>query len=79
MQVLQELCDNAGVLLEFLPPYSPDFNPIEEAFAEMKAWMRKNWIMAEAMGTYEQFLELALQQQVYKPGAHFRSCHIPLG
>ena len=28
------MCQEAGVLLEFLPPYSPDFNPIEEAFAE---------------------------------------------
>ena len=35
-QRLQELCDDAGVLLDFLPPYSPDFNPIEEAFAELK-------------------------------------------
>ena len=36
-QVLQQLCDNASVVLEFLTPYSPDFNPIEEAFAVMKA------------------------------------------
>jgi transposase len=34
---LQEICDEAGVLLEFLPPYSPDFNLIEEEFAELKA------------------------------------------
>ena len=28
-QRLQELYDEAGVKLEFFPPYSPDFNPIE--------------------------------------------------
>jgi transposase len=25
----------------FLPPYSPDFNPIEKAFARLKAMLRK--------------------------------------
>ena len=25
----------------FLPPYSPDFNPIEQAFAKLKALLRK--------------------------------------
>lgn len=27
---------------EFLPPYSPDFNPIELAFSAIKAWIRRN-------------------------------------
>ncbi len=31
----------AGAELRFLPPYSPDFNPIEQAFAKFKALMRK--------------------------------------
>ena len=30
-----------GVKLVFLPPYSPDFNPIEKAFAKLKALLRK--------------------------------------
>ena len=29
-----------GASLRFLPPYSPDFNPIELAFAKLKAFMR---------------------------------------
>src|SRR5262249_8695671 len=29
-----------GAQLRFLPPYSPDFNPIELAFAKLKAFMR---------------------------------------
>ena len=28
--------------LEFLPPYSPDFNPIEEGFSAMKAQLRRD-------------------------------------
>ncbi|TFK62727.1 hypothetical protein BDN72DRAFT_741573, partial [Pluteus cervinus] len=28
--------------LIYLPPYSPDFNPIEEAFSAIKAWLRRH-------------------------------------
>jgi len=31
----------AGARLRYLPPYSPDFNPIENAFAKLKAILRK--------------------------------------
>jgi transposase len=31
----------AGARLWLLPPYSPDFNPIENAFAKLKAILRK--------------------------------------
>jgi len=30
----------AGAKLAFLPPYSPDFNPIEQVFAKVKHWLR---------------------------------------
>jgi transposase len=30
-----------GASMRFLPPYSPDFNPIENAFAKLKAFLRK--------------------------------------
>src|SRR5262245_60745905 len=32
--------EQAGAFLRFLPPYSPDFNPIELAFAKLKAFFR---------------------------------------
>lgn len=28
--------------LVYLPPYSPDFNPIEQAFSSLKAWLRRH-------------------------------------
>ena len=31
-----------GVRLKYLPPYSPDLNPIEEAFSKIKAFIRQN-------------------------------------
>jgi transposase len=34
---LQSMCEERGVLLKFLPPYSLDFNPIENTFKDLKA------------------------------------------
>jgi transposase len=38
---VKRLIEEAGCELVFLPPYSPDFNPIEEAFSKLKAILRK--------------------------------------
>jgi transposase len=38
---VRELIEGRGCQLIYLPPYSPDFNPIEEAFAKIKSLMRK--------------------------------------
>src|SRR4051794_16770670 len=38
---VREAIENAGARLLFLPPYSPDFNPIEMAFSKLKALLRK--------------------------------------
>ena len=45
--------EQAGALLRFLPPYSPDFNPIELAFAKLKAFLR-----AARPRTFEHVCEL---------------------
>lgn len=37
-----EAIQTAGACLRYLPPYSPDLNPIEMAFAKLKAHMRKH-------------------------------------
>ena len=37
----REAIEAAGARLLFLPPYSPDFNPIENAFAKLKALLRR--------------------------------------
>jgi transposase len=38
---VRALIEAAGARLLYLPPYSPDFNPIENAFAKLKALLRK--------------------------------------
>jgi len=37
----RDAIEAAGARLLFLPPYSPDFNPIEQAFSKLKAHLRK--------------------------------------
>ena len=38
---VRELIEAAGARLLYLPPYSPDLNPIEKAFSKLKALLRK--------------------------------------
>ena len=52
---VRELVEERGAKLLYLPPYSPDYNPIEEAFAKIKSLMRKaeartRETLLEAMG-----------------------------
>jgi len=74
------LCQEVGIKLAYLPPYSPDLNPIEEAFAELKAWFKKNYKLAEFM-PFDEFLGIGLE--FVKDGAknHFVRSQIgvPIG
>ena len=38
---VRQMIERAGASLLHLPPYSPDFNPIENAFAKLKSLLRK--------------------------------------
>jgi transposase len=54
---IRELIDERGCQLVYLPAYSPDYNPIEEAFAKIKNLLRKatarrsKEALVEAIGT----------------------------
>ena len=52
---VRELIESVGCELLYLPPYSPDFSPIEEAFSKVKGLIRKaqarsREALVEAMG-----------------------------
>jgi transposase len=38
---VKEAIEAAGASILYLPAYSPDFDPIEQVFAKLKAWLRK--------------------------------------
>jgi transposase len=56
---LARLCSNAGVKVVYLPPYSPDFKPIEECFSILKVFIREHWQEYEenTAEDFETFLE----------------------
>ena len=39
---LRKIASRYHILVLFLPPYSPDYNPIEKLWANMKRWLKKN-------------------------------------
>ncbi|KAG8945644.1 hypothetical protein FRC04_000605 [Tulasnella sp. 424] len=45
-EAIRELVESTGAILKYLPPYSPDLNPIEESFSAVKAFLRRNEALA---------------------------------
>ncbi len=47
------LVEEVGALVHFLPPYSPDMNPIEEAFSKVKGFLKANDPLVQVLGESE--------------------------
>jgi transposase len=54
---VRELVEARGCKLMYLPAYSPDLNPIEEAFAKLKALLRKALLRKAGARTREALVE----------------------
>ena len=77
------MCSEAGVKVLFFPPYSPGLNPIEEFFAELKAYIKRNWEYYETWP--DQGFDTFLQTRVDTIGAkrdsaegHFRHAGVTI-
>lgn len=77
---VRQLCEQAGVLLEYLPPYSPDYNPIEKSFKQLKSWIKKHAEMAEMFADYGVFLEYAVSRTCCNIDCRswYRTCGFPI-
>ena len=53
---VRELVNSVGALLLYLPPYSPDLNPIEEAFSAAKSFLKANEEIASTSKDIEDIL-----------------------
>jgi transposase len=78
---LLEICAVAGVHIEYLPPYSPDFNPIETSFSVLKAYIRRHSDEAAlwaSSGMFGEFLNNAVRSQItaYNARNLFRKARI---
>jgi transposase len=72
---IRQMCQDAGVILEFLSPYSPDFNPIEEHFGVLKRFIKKKWYENEDFiaREFKMFLEWCVD--VVGADAHIAENH----
>lgn len=80
MLEVRELCHQFMVTLEELPPYSPDFNPIEQAFHVLKMWIRKHQDEAVLFEDFGEYLALAVEEAggLYAR-EHFEKCGYDVG
>ena len=73
---IQEAIEAHGCQVRYLPPYSPDFNPIELTFSVLKAWVRRHFheIWPSFEGDFGGFLEYAVRRSRCDrfPKEHFR-------
>ena len=56
---LQRFTDGAGIILKFLPPYSPDLNPIENLFSKMKSMLHRMGDLYQNTADPQQLLKIA--------------------
>ena len=69
------MCNAASIHVEFFPPYSPDFNPIEELFRVLKFWIKRNMILMIDFKDFENFLAFVVYQAGGKHAKqHFKDC-----
>lgn len=80
---IEAACLRKGVWIKFLPPYSPDFNPIEESFNDLKSFIRRHYRKKKSeFNLYQEFLEWAIKEVGRGPSAakrargHFRNAGI---
>jgi transposase len=57
---IQAMIEATGARVVFLPPYSPEFNPIEACWSKLKAWIRKQ--TPESVHILQRALTEAIQQ-----------------
>lgn len=70
---VEELLASKGVRVLYLPPYSPDFNPIEKAWSKLKSFLRKEG--ARTYRTLERAIAKGLERITSKDAiAWFRHC-----
>lgn len=81
---ISQMCADAGVILVYLPPYSLDLNLIEEFFAELKGFIRRNWSYdaEDPDRDFGSFLERCINQvgaREESAKGHFRHAGLTIG
>jgi hypothetical protein len=70
-----DLILDCGATYLFLPPYSPDYNPIERGFAAIKRWIISHWV-DESVVSPHAILDRALNEAVDPSTAEISSARL---
>ena len=73
---IMNLLQSCGVSVLFLPPYSPDMNPIENLFSKVKAYLKANELALEAL---DNPTEIVLSAFVSIPAQEFKKWILDCG
>jgi len=78
---IRELIEERGCQLLYLPPYSPDFNPIEEAFSKIKGGLRKagargREALIEALGVAISAVSARDARGFFEHGGYYLPVHL---
>ena len=60
IQAVKDLFDSFDILLVYLPPYSPDYNPIEEHFSYLKYYLKEHEDLIQAVPSPVHIIEEGL-------------------
>ena len=61
VQEIKDFIENLGIVILFLPPYSPDYNPIEELFSYLKHYLKEHEDLIQVFSTPVPVIEEALE------------------
>jgi transposase len=71
-----QLCRDYRIQLEYLPPYSPDYNPTKKTFKVLKSWMKRHHQQQDEWLDFCFFMELAVLNSCFKVDCRswYRKC-----
>jgi transposase len=73
---LEAICAEAGCQVLWLPAYSPDFNPIEEGWHDLKQWIRRHRLSLQGTMSEQELVVTGLENVGSTMRAHFQHCHV---
>lgn len=59
LERIEQMITSVGALIRFLPPYSPDLNPIEFVFSKVKSFWKANDVVVQSTSCYRTLVMMA--------------------
>ena len=66
-----EMINSVGALIRFLPPYSPDLNPIELVFSKVKSFIKANYLVVQSTSIPRVVVSMAFNTITQEDCVHY--------